>query len=263
MKLKRIISISLASILLLLSVILIVFFKGCKSNQKNIVSDEFRVCFAETYKAFMDNNDLSIKDYPEEILALLERNAETEEFVLNYPLLKNDKPDVDISSYLKEDTFPYFKQWDTQWGYKKYGSGVMGLTGCGPTCLSMAAVYLLKDDKFDPAFVADMSLNNGYCVDGSGSSWKLISEGSAKIGLYSEEIPLHESTIIKHLSLGHPVICVMGPGDFTATGHFILITEHTENGFKLHDPNSIDRTNKYWSYETLAPQIKNLWAVAK
>ena len=70
----------------------------------------------------------------------MERNAETEEFVLNYPLQKNKKADIDISSYLKEDTFPYFKQWDTQWGYKKYGSGVMGLTGCGPTCLSMAAV---------------------------------------------------------------------------------------------------------------------------
>ena len=67
MKLKRIISISLASILLLLSVILIVFFKGCKSNQKNIVSDEFRVCFEETYRAFMDKNNLNINDYPAEI----------------------------------------------------------------------------------------------------------------------------------------------------------------------------------------------------
>lgn len=235
--------------------------KGCDDG--SAVSREYRQGFEKTYQRFLEEQQLLSSDYPDELLALLQRNPETEDFVLNYPLLKDAPLKIDISDCKDSATVPYFKQWDKRWGYKMYGSNVMGLTGCGPTCLSMVAVYLLKDDKYDPSFVADMSTKNGYYVEGSGSSWKLISEGSAKIGLYSEELPLHKSTIIKHLSLGHPIICVMGPGDFTTTGHFIVITEHTEKGFKLHDPNSIANTDKPWSYETLAPQIKNLWAIAK
>jgi len=54
----------------------------------------------------------------------------------------------------------------------------------------------------------------------------------------------------------------MKPGDFTTAGHFIVLTK-TENGqIKVNDPNSRSRS-RFWDYETLAKQIKNLWAFSK
>lgn len=62
------------------------------------------------------------------------------------------------------------------------------------------------------------------------------------------------------LENGHPIICSMGRGDFTTTGHIIAITGIKDGKFIVRDPNSKERSNKLWSYEKIAPQIKNLWS---
>ncbi len=51
----------------------------------------------------------------------------------------------------------------------------------------------------------------------------------------------------------------MRPGDFTTTGHFILLWGYDENGFFVNDPNRRSTSEKIWDFETLQPQIKNLW----
>lgn len=57
-----------------------------------------------------------------------------------------------------------------------------------------------------------------------------------------------------------PVICSMKPGDFTTTGHFIVLTGLTEDGkLMLNDPNSITRSNKRWNIETVVGQMKSAW----
>lgn len=62
---------------------------------------------------------------------------------------------------------------------------------------------------------------------------------------------------------GWPIICSMRPGGFTAIGHFIVITGMQNGQFTVNDPNSTERSNKLWDYETLEPQIDNLWAFQK
>ena len=52
----------------------------------------------------------------------------------------------------------------------------------------------------------------------------------------------------------------MRPGDFTTEGHFIVIYGYDEEGFLVHDPNSRLRSEEEWTFQTLYPQIKNLWA---
>ena len=60
-----------------------------------------------------------------------------------------------------------------------------------------------------------------------------------------------------------PVICAMGPGDFTETGHFIVLAGLTEEGFVVNDPNSIERSERAWTYEEISGQIRNIWAFDK
>ena len=213
--------------------------------------------------AFAQEQGLSTSIWPGELVDLLERNPDAEEFVLHYPLNKEKTFEIDLTDQEQSDTVPLFFQWDERWGYTQYGDNVMGLTGCGPTCLSMVCVYLLNDGKYHPRYIADFAEENGYCVPGSGSAWTLISEGGETLGLDVTEIPLDEDRIVRNLKVGNPVICIMGPGDFTTTGHFIVLTRYEDGKFSVNDPNSKVRSEKLWSYEEIKGQIKNLWVCRK
>ena len=168
--------------------------------------------------------------------------------------------EIDLSEHLGSETVPLFFQWDERWGTTIYGSDVMEVTGCGPTCLSMVLVHLLQDATFTPRYVADFAEDNDYYAKGSGSKWALISEGGETLGLDVTELPLDENRMKKNLELGNPIICIMGPGDFTTAGHFIVLTGVKENKFVVNDPNSKENSERLWSYEEISGQIKNLWA---
>ena len=214
---------------------------------------------AETIAAFAQEHNLTLSDWPDSLLELLEKNPEAADFVLNYPLKKDLCPEIDLHEYTDCSEVPLFLQWDERWGYTVYGDNIMGLSGCGPTCLSMVCVYLLNDPQYSPRYIADFAQENGYCVPGNGSSWTLISEGGVMLGLDVIEIPLDEDRIIRNLEVGNPVVCIMGPGDFTSTGHFIVMTGYEDGKIKVNDPNSPDRSNMLWDYDAIKDQIRNLW----
>lgn len=210
---------------------------------------------------YAQEHDIDYNRYPSEIIDLLERNPETEAFVLEYPTAKDQEYTVDLSEFAGSDTVPLFLQWDQRWGYLPYGSNVAGLTGCGPVCLSMAAFYLTGDEAFTPEKMIRFAADNGYCVKGSGSSWTLISEGGVKLGFDVTELPLDENRIRKNLEAGVPVITVVGPGDFTTTGHFLVMVGWEDGKIRINDPNSTENSEKLWDYEDIKSQIKNLWAI--
>ena len=210
-------------------------------------------------KAYAEEMGISYGEYPESLIGLLERNPETEAFVLNYPF--RQEQEIDLSEYDPADGVPLFMQWDTRWGYMRYGSDVVGLTGCGPVCLAMAGYYVTGDDKFAPDNMVEFSLENGYCVPGKGTAWTLISEGGEKLGLDVTEIPLVKQRILDNLEVGNPIICVMGPGDFTTTGHFIVLVGTEDGLIRVNDPNSRENSGKLWSYEQMESQFRNLWVI--
>ena len=56
-----------------------------------------------------------------------------------------------------------------------------------------------------------------------GTSWSLMSEGCSYFGLTADELSLSEASVFNALDSGCPIICSVRPGDFTTTGHFIVI----------------------------------------
>lgn len=212
-----------------------------------------------TLEAFAAQNGLSMSDWPEELLELLEKNPETEEFVWNYPLKKDLEVDIDLSEYIGSDSVPLLLQWDPRWGYVEYTGKVMGLSGCGPTCLSMVCIYLLDDAKYTPKYIAAFAEENGYCAPGSGSFWTLIAEGGNKLGLDVKEIPLDEKRIIENLEQGNPIICNVKAGFFTTSGHYIVITDYVDGYVKVNDPNSPSKSEQTWKLTEVMEQIRNLW----
>ncbi|MCI8448046.1 MAG: secreted protein containing domain of murein hydrolase [Eubacterium sp.] len=200
-------------------------------------------------------------EYPEALLNAYINNPEMEDFVAGY--LNADKTSSQnegLTAQEKEESFPLLLQWDKRWGYAPYGGSIIGLSGCGPTCLSMVLITLTGNETQTPAQVAQFSAANGYYIEGSGTAWSLMTEGAAQLGLSARELPLAESTMKSALDNGQPIICSMAPGDFTTEGHFILIYGYNEDGFLVNDPNCRSRSSQSWTFERLSGQIKNLWA---
>lgn len=198
-------------------------------------------------------------EYPEALLDMLTRNIEMIDFVLDYPM-KKENLYADTISDVKQGVIPFLLQWDEDWGYTTYGDSILAISGCAPTALSMVIAGLTGDASITPYIIAEYADTQGYYVSGTGSSWSLLSEGSYHYGVNATELSLSEANIHNELDNGHPIICSMRPGDFTTTGHFIVLTGIENGKIRVHDPNSRQRSNKLWDYTTLEKQISNLWS---
>lgn len=210
-------------------------------------------------KRYAEERGISIGNWPWEIIELYERNPETKDFVLHYP--DRVEQEIDLTGYSRESV-PLFLQWDPMWGYESYGSSCIAVTGCGPTCFAMVGYYLTGEDSWNPKEVAAFSQKNGYYASGYGSSWTLISEGAGKLGLEAKELPLVKKKMVTALEEGNPVILALGAGDFTTTGHYIVLTGWDGEAFTVNDPNSRLRSQRTWTYEELESQIRNIWAIS-
>lgn len=211
-------------------------------------------------EAYANANGIDMSEYSEELISLYERNPDASDFVLEYPLKKNETHEINLSKYENCKTVPLLMQWDQDWGYSEYAGDLFGLTGCGPTSLSMVTIYLTGDVTMNPKKMAEFATKNNYTTNGNGSKWTLFSEGGKKLGLDVTELPLDETRIINNLEVGNPIICAMGPGDFTTSGHFIVLVGYEDGKIKINDPNSYQNSKKLWSFEKIKDQIKNLWA---
>lgn len=200
--------------------------------------------------------------YPENLIKLVAKSPEAIDFALEYPFKRGQSNStvVDISEDYTEGEIPQLIQWDDRWGYVSYGDDIIGLDGCGPTCLSMVAVGLTGNTKWTPVRVARMSQSNGHYVEGQGTAWTLMYEGCLQLGLEAKVIGLSESEMIAELRDGHPIIASMAPGDFTDSGHFIVIVDYKDGKFYVNDPNSKKNSEVGWEYDRIKTQIKNMWA---
>lgn len=229
-----------------------------ESNPKELMSS--------TKKLYNAEKLLYIDSHPEifddSLTDLAHRSDEVIDFVYNYPTLNHLNYDTDITEDIiaAENQVPYLSQYDQRWGYKPYGSGLIGYTGCGPTALSMVTVYLTGNPIYTPDYIADYATDNGYCIPGSGTAWNMMYEGCDNLGIHAYSLSINETKMQNALDQNNPIICLMGPGDFTSEGHFIVIDGYTSEGFTIHDPFSFERTNKIWSYDTLEEQINLMWA---
>lgn len=197
--------------------------------------------------------------YPADLLELLSNNEETADFVLGYTEKKGQAPAEDIGE-VRSGEIPLLLQWDERWGYAQYGDNMIAINGCGPTVVAMAAAGLTGDNSITPYKVAQYAEEQGYYTGESGTSWELMTQGAVHFGVQGQELGLSESEILSELESGHPVICSMRPGDFTTTGHFIVLTGVEDGKIRVNDPNSRKRSETLWDYDTLEYQINNLWA---
>ncbi len=199
--------------------------------------------------------------YPKELLAALANNPEMADFVSDYP--DGDGMTGGITASEKEQEFPLFLQWDRRWGYESYGDSCIGLAGCGPTCLSMVLFYLTRDETHTPDSIAAYSMKNGYYVEGTGTSWALMEDVPKLYGIKVSSISRAANNMRAVLDNGGIIICAMGKGDFTISGHYIVIYGYDNEGFMVNDPNCVARSGRRWTFSEIETQIKSIWVYDK
>lgn len=213
------------------------------------------------YEAMQPINE-HVGDYSIEMLESLANNPEMTDFVLHYLESDGNVTGGFTEEELTEE-YPILLQWDTRWGYKIYGENPMGISGCGPTCLSMAIFYLTRNETVTPDVIADYSMEKGYHIKGVGTAWALLDEVPKEYELNVSHTSISEAQMKAELDKGAVLICSVRQGEFTSGGHFIVICGYDENGFMVRDPKCISRSRKSWTYEQMNGQIKKIWSITR
>ena len=86
-----------------------------------------------------------------------------------------------------------------------------------------------------------------------------MSEAGKNWGLSCYESDMTQAQIMSELQAGHPVICSVGPGDFTQNGHFIVLVGCEEGKIKVNDPFSRTTSSQLWDFERIKQQSKAMW----
>lgn len=197
---------------------------------------------------------------PDSFVDLAEHHPEAYNFAADYQKNKDKEETIDIRSEVHKGKIPLFMQWDERWGYHLYGDDFLALTGCGPVSLSMVYSGLTGSTEWNPLKMAQWAEANGYYVDGSGTSWRLMDDGAKLLGLDCKEMAPSADRIESELKKGNVIIGIMGPGDFTNSGHFIVLTGIVKKDqVSVNDPNSKVNSGKTWSAGTLASQMQDMW----
>lgn len=105
-----------------------------------------------------------------------------------------------------------------------FSHGTVATSGCGITCLAMAATYLLDEEYFPD------ELALAYNDKGT-SNVERMEYGSEDLGLPFVEKVYDFDSLWLHLKEGRIAIALMtGDSDFTDYGHFIILAGFTEDG---------------------------------
>ena len=198
--------------------------------------------------------------YPSALLRAGAGNPEMTDFLYGY-LTREPVVTGGFTDEERPEDYPLFLQWDIRWGYVPYGSSNIGGSGCGPTCLSMAVFYLTGNRECTPDVVSAYSVENGHYMAGTGTAWSLLTAYPKEFGLKVKQPKLKEDILKAELDKGNILICSVRAGDFTSSGHFIVIYGYDENGFKVNDPLCVYRSRLSWTYEQIQDDIKNTWSI--
>ena len=223
----------------------------------------FYVIWQES-KPIIDDLVLRIYGAPQSIREFVVKYPEAKSYIREYRRYKDNKLSTDVSDEVEEGTIPLFIQWDPRWGYRTYGSDYFGITGCGPTSLSMVICGLTGQTQYDPFTVSEWAMKKDYYVDGVGSSWDMMESGAEEFGLKVESLGDDIDRMVDALEQGKCVICSVSEGDFTYAGHFIVLTSiDNDSRIHLNDPNSPGNSSRAWSLSRLRKQIVSMWSYEK
>lgn len=224
----------------------------------------------QKFSAQLDRNEKlatiaqNLDKYPDQRipeLALSEPDAI--DFVAGYPTAESKASDYGQDN--AKGSYPMLFDWDTRWAYVSYAGSALGVTGSGPTALSMAYMGLTgKTDKTAAAFAADATDKGYTSTGGEGTTADLFTYEAKQLGLKIKQYDPSADSITALLSTkGTVAIVKLKEGFDTSSAHWALIVKQNGDGsVTLYDPACSAASNHPWDVSTIAAGASDLYALS-
>lgn len=163
-----------------------------------------------------------------------------------------------------------YMQTDIKWRNKSYAVkgevATIGSAGCGPTCAAMVIAEFINPN-ITPVDTCAWSLAHGYKALKQGTYHSYLKAQGAIYGLNWEQITTssiygktsHSShkKALEAIKNGDYVIALMGKGNWTSSGHYVLWYGIDGNYVLINDPNSTKSSRTKGNYNTFISQVKH------
>lgn len=167
-----------------------------------------------------------------------------------------------------------YLQTDSRWRNHNYSAKgerkTIGSSGCGITAAAMV-IATLKDKGVTPVTTAEWSMAHGYKALNQGTFYTYFVPQLSRYGitcrrlntvnLYGKSSSAAHTEALQALKSGNWVIACMGKGNWTSSGHYILLYGY-ENGYVfINDPASTKAARIRNTWALFSRQVKYMWTV--
>lgn len=172
-----------------------------------------------------------------------------------------------------------YLQTDAKWKNADYSAPgektTIGASGCGPTAAAMVVASWV-DKKETPVEACAWALQKGYKAVKNGTYHSFFKPYGAAHGLTITQITggsvqsmsaanaaaMHEKALAA-IKNGDLVICLMGKGNWTSSGHYILWYDYDGANVYINDPASTKATRLKNKLTLLQAQVKHYWICSR
>ena len=168
----------------------------------------------------------------------------------------------------------HYYQTDKRWSDNDYSAPGETTTikaeGCGIACSAMV-IASLADKKVTPADTAAWSKDHGYKALRQGTYYSYFQPQMAEYGIkcnmmnsancYGKPNAEVHGRVKKALDAGNWVISVAGKGDFTSSGHYILLWGLDQDNVLIKDPYNTKAICSKMDWDRFVKQQKYYWEV--
>lgn len=169
-----------------------------------------------------------------------------------------------------------YLQTDPRWGSLDYSAKgektTIRASGCGPTAMAMV-LATWADKLVTPATECAWALAHGYKAPHQGTYYGYFVPAGKRYGLkvrqinavniYGNSKSTHHETARKAIEAGHLVIACMGKGNWTSSGHYVLVWDIQGDTIYINDPASTLARRTRGSYALFKTQVKYYWIIEK
>ena len=169
-----------------------------------------------------------------------------------------------------------YLQTDPRWKNIPYAvkgeRATIGGSGCGPTSMAMV-LATWADPKVTPATECAWALKNGYKAKGQGTYYSYFQPAAKRYGLtcrqlnavniYGNNGAVYHAQAREALERGDLVIACMGRGNWTRSGHFVLVWKIEGDTVYINDPASTLARRTRGDYQTFIKEVKYYFVVQR
>lgn len=168
-----------------------------------------------------------------------------------------------------------YKQNDSKWGGLSYAvdgeRSTIKSAGCGPTSLADVLAAIVSP-YIDPVTLAAWARGHNYKVKNSGTSYSFFVPCAAAYGVTVRRLntsnvygkssdPVHDQAL-GELQNGNWLIACMGKGNWTSSGHYIVVYGYEGGYVYINDPASTKEAREKNTWDLFKRQVKYYWAVS-